>query len=208
MTSFNPLAGVNPSDPFGIRTDFGDVKTASSVTPSHPTQMLTIPPPPDSPPRAPSSPPHPWVVELSDESLKNVKIATIRLLTCAIRKYREEVCYGCIVNHPSQMQHECIWETPEFYFATHYDEIVKILWTPRFIPAVRLFLCATSSLWESRNELTTPVNIILTELLPSANIEQAMNDIFLPLMSEDGDASVKYAHLGMIEHYWSGRHML
>ncbi|XP_030604534.1 uncharacterized protein LOC115793630 isoform X1 [Archocentrus centrarchus] len=31
MTSFNPLAGVNPSDPFGIRTDFGGTSSDAQI---------------------------------------------------------------------------------------------------------------------------------------------------------------------------------
>ena len=69
--------------------------------------------------------------------LNMVKAVVVHLLNRVVYLYRKEKCYGCQVDHPSQMQHECLFPTGEYYLDRNYDEVVKRLWTVRFIPAIR-----------------------------------------------------------------------
>ena len=61
----------------------------------------------------------------------------VHLLDRVVHLYRKELCYGCQVDNPSQMQHECLFERPEYFLERNYDEVIKRLWTDRFIPAIR-----------------------------------------------------------------------
>lgn len=110
------------------------------------------------------------------------------------------MCYGCWVNHSSQIWHECLYEIPEFFDANHYDKIMK---TDRFSPATRLSLWSCC-LWD---KVTGAVDSLLIELKPSLDVEQALSEAFSSLMHDD-DYAVRPALLSMIGNYWSGNHKI
>lgn len=63
-----------------------------------------------------------------------------RLLSRVLDKYRTEICNRYQIDHPSQMQHECLFEMPEYFLQQHYDSLLKRLWTARFIPTIQRVL--------------------------------------------------------------------
>ncbi len=59
----------------------------------------------------------------SDVGFKIIKAATVVLLEHLIGDKLKEDCEGCAIDHPSQLQHSCLFDPPNFYFDTHFDEL-------------------------------------------------------------------------------------
>ncbi len=71
----------------------------------------------------------------SDVGFKIIKAATVVLLEHLIGDKLKEDCEGCAIDHPSQLQHSCLFDPPNFYFDTHFDELSGKLFKPFFIPS-------------------------------------------------------------------------
>ena len=82
---------------------------------------------------------------LSRVHMDAIKTVVTRLLSIVVYRYREETCYGCIVDHPSQKHHECLWGFTDDFFRDNFEEVRKRLWTDRFIPSILRFLEANRS---------------------------------------------------------------
>ncbi len=59
----------------------------------------------------------------SDVGFKIIKAATVVLLEHLIGDKLKEDCEGYAIDHPSQLQHSCLFDPPNFYFDTHFDEL-------------------------------------------------------------------------------------
>ncbi|KAF0024938.1 hypothetical protein F2P81_021819 [Scophthalmus maximus] len=66
-----------------------------------------------------------------------VKSPLVHLLSEALRIFRKESCFGCVVDHLSQNQHECLENASDYYYMTNFHEVNKRLLPDRFIPAVQ-----------------------------------------------------------------------
>ncbi|KAL7379167.1 hypothetical protein ABVT39_023791 [Epinephelus coioides] len=55
---------------------------------------------------------------LSVAFLNTVRAVVSKLLLYVLDQYRKEICNGCQINHPSQCQHECLEETPDYFYET------------------------------------------------------------------------------------------
>ncbi|XP_030582091.1 uncharacterized protein LOC115778175 [Archocentrus centrarchus] len=155
-----------------------DVKTS----PPQPSRVMTVPPPDSS---SSSSPPSRQLPEepLSRRGVTAVKIATLHILCKAVQNYHEGICHGCRVKHPSYDQHSCKQVIPDFFYAPHYDEVMKIFWTDRLIPAVRLFLWSNSR-DDARKDFTWIVDAQVSELLHALNILDAIDSLYHDLREE------------------------
>jgi hypothetical protein len=69
-----------------------------------------------------------------------IKASVATLLNVVIGEYIREKCIGCEINHPSQRRHPCLYDPPRYYFFNHFEELVKRLWSCRFIPALVIAL--------------------------------------------------------------------
>ncbi|KAL7389936.1 hypothetical protein ABVT39_012148 [Epinephelus coioides] len=69
--------------------------------------------------------------------LNTVRAVVSKLLLYVLDRYRKEICNGCQINHPSQCQHECLEETPDYFYEVHHSQLMERLWTGRFIPTIQ-----------------------------------------------------------------------
>ena len=116
--------------------------------------------------------------------LNTVKAVVVHLLDKVVQLYRKEQCYGCQVDHPSQMQHECLFEMPEYFLERNYDEVVKRLWTDRFIPAIRGSLHSIK-LHVSERRIFGAAEAILHNLRSTRRYEVKINKIYEKLVEND-----------------------
>lgn len=70
---------------------------------------------------------------LFEETIIDIKLATHHLLMLALNEFLQDTCYGCQISHPSQVQHSCLLELPEYFFDIYYDDVMIRLKTDRFI---------------------------------------------------------------------------
>lgn len=120
-----PLAGL-PGTPFMLDTDSGCISPLSPPPspfwPSSPSS--TSSPPSASPPDSPKRTDEPDGV-LSAVFVNTVKTVVLRQLKKVLFRYRSTICNGCTTDHPSQMQHECLFDMPDYFLRRHYDEVLK-----------------------------------------------------------------------------------
>ena len=62
--------------------------------------------------------------------LRIVKGVLAYILDDIIVAALKEDCYGCNVDHPSQLQHRCLCPPDTYYFDNNYDRLVKKLFKP------------------------------------------------------------------------------
>lgn len=66
----------------------------------------------------------------TDVGFKIVKATVVVLLQHLIDGKQKEECQGCATNHPSQLQHSCLFEPATYYFDTHFNELTSKLFKP------------------------------------------------------------------------------
>lgn len=72
----------------------------------------------------------------TDIGFKTVKATIAALLQHIISNKLKEDCEGCAIDHPSQLQHSCLFEPPTFFFDTHFDELTRKLFKPSLRRAI------------------------------------------------------------------------
>ncbi|XP_044051559.1 pectinesterase inhibitor 10-like isoform X1 [Siniperca chuatsi] len=106
---------------------------------SLPPSSLLVPTPPASPPPTDLQEASGDVVsDQTDDMLlavfiDGVKTVVFHLLNTVLYKYWEEICYSCQINHPSQKHHKCVSEIPEWFYESHFDQLMKRLWTDTLV---------------------------------------------------------------------------
>ncbi|KAL3974934.1 hypothetical protein ACER0C_023560 [Sarotherodon galilaeus] len=173
----------------------------------------------DSPPPAlliqtpPHPPPSPQLLQdptgsgLCEETIIDIKLATHHMVMLALNAFLQETC-GCRTAQPSQVQHSCLLELPEYYFDTYYDDVMLRLKTDRFIRAIRLFVRSYTG-DGTGTQFSRIAEHTMTELRSSQHIVCAINDNIAQLLEASRYARrVKPAMLRMIGNYWAGRHLV
>lgn len=172
-----------------------------------PSTELLIPIP-QTPPPSPQCSQDPLISDLWDETVIDIKLATLHLLMLALNEFIQETCYGCQTGHPSQVQHSCLQELSEYFFDTYYDDVMIRLQTDRFIPAIRLFV-RSSTADGSGTQIRRVAEHIMCELRSERYIVCAINDNIGHLLDASTCARrVKPAMLRMIGNYWAGLHLV
>lgn len=172
-----------------------------------PSTELLIPTP-QTPPPSPQCSQDPLISDLWDETVIDIKLATLHLLMLALNEFIQETCYGCQTGHPSQVQHSCLQELSEYFFDTYYDDVMIRLQTERFIPAIRLFV-RSSTADGSGTQIRRVAEHIMCELRSERYIVCAINDNIGHLLDASTCARrVKPAMLRMIGNYWAGLHLV
>ncbi|XP_026003444.1 uncharacterized protein LOC113028086 [Astatotilapia calliptera] len=161
-----------------------------------------------TPPPSPQCSQDPLISDLWDETVIDIKLATLHLLMLALNEFIQETCYGCQTGHPSQVQHSCLQELSEYFFDTYYDDVMIRLQTERFIPAIRLFV-RSSTADGSGTQIRRVAEHIMCELRSERYIVCAINDNIGHLLDASTCARrVKPAMLRMIGNYWAGLHLV
>ncbi|XP_039459526.1 uncharacterized protein LOC120434920 [Oreochromis aureus] len=163
---------------------------------------------PQTPPPSPQCSQDPLISDLWEETVIDIKLATLHMLMLAFYEFLQETCYGCQTGHPSQVQHSCLQELSEYFFDTYYDDVMIRLQTDRFIPAIRLFVCSYT-VDGTGTQIRRVAEHIMCELRSERHIVCAINDNIAHLLEASHCACcVKPAMLRMIGNYWGGRHLV
>jgi hypothetical protein len=112
----------------------------------------------------------------SDAGFKIVKAAIVILLEHLIGDKIKKECEGCAIDHPSQLQHSCLFEPPNYFFDTHFDELTGKLFKPHFhsIIAIILNRCGLKS---RPHRIQGTVGAILRELKDEPFIVAKLDEI-------------------------------
>lgn len=66
----------------------------------------------------------------SGTGFKIIKATIVLLLQRIIDNKLREECEGCATDHPSQLQHSCLFEPAAYYFDSRFDELSRKLFKP------------------------------------------------------------------------------
>ncbi|XP_033182646.1 protein NLRC3-like [Anabas testudineus] len=121
---------------------------------------------------------------LSSLLLDVVKALVSRLLQITLYTHQKDICYGCVIDHLSQTQHECLWGIPEHFLWTHFDEVKKRLWNVKLIPAV-LRLLDSYGLHASESKIQGVIETFLYEWKQKPNIINEIDEINEGLVGDD-----------------------
>ncbi|KAG8002374.1 hypothetical protein GBF38_014759 [Nibea albiflora] len=150
---------------------------------------------------------HPYRPAVEDEAdgllesvtLKKIKAIVFHLLRCVLIKYQRENCNGCQTNHPSQRQHECLTDIEDGYYRNNFQQLMKKLNTPNFIPAVHYFLAQNQIKVGSERKLETVVEGILQNLKLVDHVYDAIDDATVTPPELDKE------HFEFARKIWKGR---
>lgn len=143
---------------------------------------------PPTPPTSPISPPasHQDEVDgwISSALIGAVKTALLHLFNIISLKHLKETCFGCITDHPSQKQHQCLEIPEEDFYQLHFYGITQRLLSQRFIPAVQ------NLLRQQRIQAEDPVVKIIAETLlhemkSAFRIQTAITDMYEGMTSDE-----------------------
>ena len=107
------------------------------------------------------------------EVLKSVIYVCLRSL---VRRKIVEDCYGCNVDHPSQLQHSCLFEPPIFYFERCYETICGWLFIPGLHRALAYALDSIRGKTVSPQRIMGAVEVIISDLRSEPYIIEKLNE--------------------------------
>lgn len=119
----------------------------------------------------------------TDVGFKIVKAATVVLLQHLINDKQKDECEGCAIDHPSQLQHSCLFDPPNYYFDTHFDELSGKLFKPSFHSIITTLLerCGLKS---QPHRIQGTVGTILRELKDEPFIVSKVEEIRARLLDK------------------------
>ncbi len=131
--------------------------------------------------------------------LDAVKTAVLHLLNIVIRKYQRDYCNGCLTNHPSQKQHQCLDVLQDNFYQDRFYTLMRRLCTPRFIPAIQRLLRLRNIKTED-GKVNIVAQTVLHELKSARQINEVIHSMYDDMIAED---VVKIAHLRMVTECWN-----
>lgn len=137
---------------------------------------------------------------LSSTLQENIKAGIIHLLNIVLQEFRREICFGCQVDHPSQTNHECLFEVPSFFYRSHFHRLMRRLWTPKFIPALQQLLTSLR-ISVDKSRIQGAAEAMLHDLRSCENIFETIGELYDSLVGED---IMKIALLRMVADTWRG----
>nr|DAC81307.1 TPA_asm: acintoc5 [Larimichthys croaker adintovirus] len=180
-------------------TDDTDIDGESQRSSCSSPDLLTPPPSPVTPTPVKSE-------DMADEMdgvaslafFNGVKAAVIHLLNITLHKFRREQCYGCQINHPSQRQHPCVENVEDEYYQINFHGIMKMLFTPHFIPSIQRLLTARN-IREDDARVKAVAQTLLHELRSARNIQDSIGSMYDELIGQD---ILKIGELKLVTDGW------
>ncbi|KAL7401668.1 hypothetical protein ABVT39_002925 [Epinephelus coioides] len=126
---------------------------------------------------------------LSVAFLNTMRAVVSKLLLYVLDRYRKEICNGCQISHPSQCQHECLEETPDYFYEVHHSQLMERLWTGRFIPTIQRALNARR-LCVSEYRVRGACDFLLHDFKTMRRIEHSIAKIY-NMMTEGDEEKIE-----------------
>ncbi len=128
--------------------------------------------------------------------IDSVKSAVLHL----IRKYQRDYCNGCLTDHPSQKQHQCLDMLCNKFYHDRFYTLMRRLCTPRFIPAIQHML-TLRNIKADDSKVQTVVQTLLHELKSARQIKEVIHAMYDDLVAKD---VVKISQLRMVTDCGNG----
>ena len=88
------------------------------------------------------------------------------MLNRVITKMLQEVCNGCDVDHPSQLQHRCLFEEASMFYTDNSDRVKTRLYQTSMLQ-VLAHVCTTKGVIPIKLRMLGSVDMILWDLTES-----------------------------------------
>ncbi|MGL5102185.1 MAG: hypothetical protein ACRC6N_06515, partial [Plesiomonas sp.] len=66
------------------------------------------------------------------DGFKIIKAIVTVLMSHIVNTKLKDLCHGCEIDHPSQMQHSCLFEPTAYFFEVYFKELSSKLFRPQF----------------------------------------------------------------------------
>lgn len=99
------------------------------------------------------------------------------------------------------MQHECLFDMPDYFLRRHYDEVLKRLWTDRFIATIQRVLHARN-IQVSVYRVHGATEAFLHNLKMTRRIGEKIDKLYDMLIGED-EAKIK--EMNEVADFWKGK---
>lgn len=114
-----------------------------------------------------------------------IKSMVVVLLQHIVDKKLREECEGCATDHPSQLQHSCLFEPPAYYFDSRFDELCRMLFKPDLQTIIDFTLRRCGLKTNNILRLEGATGAILQELRDEPFIIAKLQEIRDKLLDED-----------------------
>ncbi|MEQ2276380.1 hypothetical protein XENORESO_018747, partial [Xenotaenia resolanae] len=121
---------------------------------------------------------------ISTALINTVKTAILHLFNITCLNYVKETCYGCITNHPSQRQHQCLEILEEEYYQINFQCIVRRLINPKLLPAIQKLL-TLRRIQADDFRVKTIAETVLYELKSVQGFHSAITDMYDKMNGND-----------------------
>ena len=103
------------------------------------------------------------IITMSELSPKIIKACVFVMLNRVITIMLQEVCNGCVVDHPSQLQHRCLFEEASMFYTDNSDRVKTRLYQTSMLQ-VLTHVCTTKGVIPLKLRMLGAVDMILWEL--------------------------------------------
>ncbi|MGL5118770.1 MAG: hypothetical protein ACRC7H_06090, partial [Plesiomonas shigelloides] len=69
---------------------------------------------------------------IGEDGFKIIKAIVTVLMSHIVHTKLKDLCNGCEIDHPSQMQHSCLFEPTAYFFEVYFKEFSRKLFKPQF----------------------------------------------------------------------------
>ena len=104
----------------------------------------------------------------------------------------EADCYGCLVNHPSQLQHSCLFEPCLHYFEIRFDVLCDNLFKPTLAAALSYALKNLCSKDISTSRILGAADAIVHELKSEPYILEKLKEIIALFLTDAAQPTVTH----------------
>ncbi|XP_077352306.1 uncharacterized protein LOC144001670 [Festucalex cinctus] len=144
-----------------------------------------------------NGPPDSW---LCRDKYNCIKQTIGHLLNQVIVKYSRDECNGCLINHPSQRQHQCLEIDDDEYFRKHYHRVIALLCTPKFLPSIH-YMLNLLHLTTDIKKVKTAAEIVLLDL----EQEKKILDKLEQLDALEGPGSLSNDLKTLLDKYYNSK---
>ena len=116
---------------------------------------------------------------------KIVKECVYVMLNRIINKMSREACNGCMINHPSQLQHPCLFESPSDYYVSNKAAVKKRLYCLGLLRVLE-YVCEAKGIKPNPLRMMGSVDMFMLEREENEEADDQMDD---PYKSIDTDTA-------------------
>ncbi|KAL0159417.1 hypothetical protein M9458_043142 [Cirrhinus mrigala] len=117
-------------------------------------------------------------------AFKIIKTMIVLLLQYIVDNKLKDECEGCATDHPSQLQHSCLFEPSSYYFDSRFDELTRKLFKPDFQTIIDFTLGRCGLMSNNILRIQGTTGAILHELREEPNTVAKLQEIREKLLQD------------------------